>query len=64
MSEKNKSRNASSITNQLKNMLAIIKDFYNNPEMISNLNVRILRKIHKILTEIINMLNNQKSDKL
>ncbi|WP_319504953.1 hypothetical protein [Bacteroides graminisolvens] len=64
MSEKNKSRNASSITNQLKNMLAIIKDFHKNPEMISNRNVRILRKIHKILTEIINMLNNQKSDKL
>ncbi len=64
MKENNKSCNASNITNLLKNMLATIKDFHKNPEMISNRNVRILRKIHKLLTEIINMLNNQKSDKL
>ena len=64
MFAKNKVKRAIQVTNQLKNILATVEYFYNNPEVLSTRNLRIIRKICKLLMEIINMLNNQKDDNL
>ena len=64
MFAKNKVKRAIQVTNQLKNILATVEYFYNNPEVLSTRNLRIIRKICKLLIEIINMLNNQKDDNL
>lgn len=64
MFAKNKVKRAIQVTNQLKNILATVEYFYNNPEVLSTRNLRIIRKICKLLMGIINMLNNQKDDDL
>ena len=64
MFAKNKVKRAIQVTNQLKNILAPVEYFYNNPEVLSTRNLRIIRKICKLLMGIINMLNNQKDDNL
>ena len=64
MFAKNKVKRAIQVTNQLKNILATVEYFYNNPEVLSTRNLRIIRKICKLLMGIINMLNNQKYDNL
>ncbi|GAK36103.1 hypothetical protein JCM15093_1245 [Bacteroides graminisolvens DSM 19988 = JCM 15093] len=64
MFAKNKVKRAIQVTNQLKNILATVEYFYNNPEVLSTRNLRIIRKICKLLMGIINMLNNQKDDNL
>lgn len=64
MFAKNKVKRAIQVTNQLKNILATVEYFYNNPEVLSTRNLRIIRKICKLLMGIIDMLNNQKDDNL
>ena len=64
MFAKNKVKRAIQVTNQLKNILATVEYFYNNPEVLTTRNLRIIRKICKLLMGIINMLNNQKDDNL
>ena len=64
MFAKNKVKRAIQVTNQLKNILATVEYFYNNPEVLPTRNLRIIRKICKLLMGIINMLNNQKDDNL
>ena len=64
MFAKNKFKRAIQVTDLLKNILATVQELHKNPEVLSTRNLRILRKIHKLLTEIINVLNNQKDDNL
>ena len=60
MKENNKLRNARERMSLFKQLLALIEEYINNPELLSARNIEIIRKIYKKLTILIEVLNNQK----
>ena len=60
MKENNKLRNARERMGLFKQLLALIEEYINNPELLSTRNIEIIRKIYKKLTILIEVLNNQK----
>ena len=60
MKENNKLRNARERMGLFKQLLALIEEYINNPELLSARNIEIIRKIYKKLTILIEVLNNQK----
>ena len=60
MKENNKLRNARERMSLFKQLLALIEEYINNPELLSARNIEIIRKIYKKLTIFIEVLNNQK----
>ena len=63
MKENNKSRNARERMGLFKQLLALIEEYINNPELLSARNIEIIRRIHKRFTVLIEVLNNLKSTK-
>ena len=61
MKENNKLRNARERMDLFKQLLALIEEYINNPELLSARNIEIIRKIYKKLTILIEVLNNLKS---
>lgn len=61
MKENNKLRNARERMGLFKQLLALIEEYINNPELLSTRNIEIIRKIYKKFTILIEVLNNQKS---
>ena len=61
MKENNKLRNARERMGLFKQLLALIEEYINNPELLSTRNIEIIRRIYKKFTILINMLNNQKT---
>ena len=61
MKENNKLRNARERMSLFKQLLALIEEYINNPELLSARNIEIIRKIYKKLTILIEVLNNLKS---
>ena len=62
MKENNKLRNARERMGLFKQLLALIEEYINNPELLSARNIEIIRKIYKKLTIFIEVLNNQKRE--
>jgi hypothetical protein len=60
MKENNKLRNARERMGLFKQLLALIEEYINNPELLSTRNIEIIRKIYKKFTILIEVLNNQK----
>jgi len=63
MKENNKLRNARERMGLFKQLLALIEEYINNPELLSARNIEIIRRIHKRFTVLIEVLNNLKSTK-
>ena len=63
MKENNKLRNARERMGLFKQLLALIEEYINNPELLSPRNIEIIRKIYKKFTILIEVLNNLKSTK-
>lgn len=63
MKENNKLRNARERMGLFKQLLALIEEYINNPELLSTRNIEIIRKIYKKFTILIEVLNNLKSTK-
>jgi len=61
MKEKNKLRNARERMGLFKQLLALIEEYINNPELLSTRNIEIIRRIYKKFTILIEVLNNLKS---
>ncbi len=61
MKENNKLRNARERMGLFKQLLALIEEYINNPELLSTRNIEIIRKIYKKFTVLIEVLNNLKS---
>lgn len=61
MKENNKLRNARERMGLFKQLLALIEEYINNPELLSTRNIEIIRRIYKKFTILIDMLNNQKT---
>ena len=61
MKENNKLRNARERMSLFKQLLALIEEYINNPELLSTRNIEIIRKIYKKFTILIEVLNNLKS---
>ncbi len=61
MKENNKLRNARERMGLFKQLLALIEEYINNPELLSTRNIEIIRKIYKKFTILIEVLNNLKS---
>ena len=61
MKENNKLRNARERMGLFKQLLALIEECINNPELLSTRNIEIIRKIYKKFTILIEVLNNLKS---
>ena len=61
MKENNKLRNARERMDLFKQLLALIEEYINNPELLSTRNIEIIRKIYKKFTILIEVLNNLKS---
>ncbi len=61
MKENNKLRNARERMGLFKQLLALIEEYINNPELLSTRNIEIIRRIYKKFTILIEVLNNLKS---
>ena len=61
MKENNKLRNARERMSLFKQLLVLIEEYINNPELLSTRNIEIIRKIYKKFTILIEVLNNLKS---